>query len=193
MSIRGESIKYGARKKKAIDIIDTEMIQLEQRIKELETQLGNITNANGKLYDEIQLHKTSLGNIIRQKTQGAIIRLRIQCYEEGESNSKYFFNLEKRTTNIKSINRLDLSDGSITEDPDIILQEMKKYKKCFILQQGITPQTFLTTYWAPKQNQRNILTKWRKNLRRESYLTSSNFSQIIKLQERTVYLPNFTR
>ena len=37
-----------------------------------------------------------------------------------------FFNLEKRTTNIKSINRLELSDGSITEDPDIILQEMKK-------------------------------------------------------------------
>ena len=36
-----------------------------------------------------------------------------------------FFNLEKRTTNIKSINRLELSDGSITEDPDIILQEMK--------------------------------------------------------------------
>ena len=37
-----------------------------------------------------------------------------------------FFNLEKRTTNIKSINRLELSDGSITEDSDIILQEMKK-------------------------------------------------------------------
>ena len=59
------------RKKKAIN---TEMIQLEQRIKELETQLGNTTNDNGKLYDEIQLHKTSLANIIRQKTQGAIIR-----------------------------------------------------------------------------------------------------------------------
>ena len=28
--------------------------------------------------------------------------------------------------------------------------------KYFILQQGITPQTFLSTYWAPKQYQMNI-------------------------------------
>ena len=85
MSKRGESLKYGARKKKAIN---TEMIQLEQRIKELETQLGNIINDNGKLFEKIQIYKTFLANIIRQKTQGAIIRSRIQWYEEGESNSK---------------------------------------------------------------------------------------------------------
>ena len=45
----------------------------------------------------------------------------------GWKNSRYFFNLEKRNSNLKSINRLELSNTSITEDPDAILNEMKMY------------------------------------------------------------------
>ena len=49
----------------------------------------------------------------------------------GWKNSRYFFNLEKRNSNLKSINRLELSNTSITEDPDAILNEMKMYHQKF--------------------------------------------------------------
>ena len=46
---------------------------------------------------------------------------------EGETNSKYFFNLEKRTSNKISINRLQLNNDNITIDHKTILQEMKHF------------------------------------------------------------------
>ena len=75
----------------------------------------------------LQYFNNEVNELVRIKTQGAIIRSRQQLYEEGEKNSRYFFNLEKRNSNLKSINRLELSNTSITEDPDAILNEMKMY------------------------------------------------------------------
>ena len=65
--------------------------------------------------------------MIKKKTQGVIVRSRIQWYEEGETNSKYFFNLEKRTSNMKSINILQITGDIITDNPERILQEMKNF------------------------------------------------------------------
>ena len=47
----------------------------------------------------------------------------------GWKNSRYFFNLEKRNSNLKYINKLELSNTNITEDSDAILNEMKMYYK----------------------------------------------------------------
>ena len=71
--------------------------------------------------------KKKINELVRMKTQGAIIRSRQQWYEEGQKNSRYFFNLEKRNSNLKSFKILELSNTSITEDPDAILNEMKTY------------------------------------------------------------------
>ena len=40
-----------------------------------------------------------------------------------------FFNLEKRNANIKSINRLELTNGTISEDQSLILKEMENFYK----------------------------------------------------------------
>ena len=37
-----------------------------------------------------------LENIIEYRTKGAILRAKCRWYSEGEKNSKYFLNLEKR-------------------------------------------------------------------------------------------------
>ena len=71
--------------------------------------------------------KEQLNQIMKSETEGAIIWSRIKWYEVGETNSKYFFNLEKRTSNIKSINRLQLNNDTITSDQKTILQEMKHF------------------------------------------------------------------
>ena len=41
-----------------------------------------------------------LEKIIEYKTKGAILRAKCRWYNEGEKNTKYFLNLEKRTSNM---------------------------------------------------------------------------------------------
>ena len=104
---------------------------LENQIQHLEDQLsstsGSIQLDTSLVQDEINSKKEQLNKIIKSKTEGAIIRSRIKWYEEGETNSKYFFNLEKRTSNKKSIYKLQLNNDNITIDPKTILQEMKQF------------------------------------------------------------------
>ena len=55
-----------------------------------------------------------LDQIISSKAEGAYIRSRSQNYEEGERNSSYFFNIEKRNSYKKSIRKLKTTDDTIT-------------------------------------------------------------------------------
>ena len=128
MTVRGESIKYGSKIKKKRD---KQMENLENQIQNLENRLSSCYDLTQEEINstevEIAIKKEQLSCIIKKKLEGAIIRSRIQWYEEGESNSKYFFNLEKRTSNIKSINRLQLANDTITMEPKTILLEMKHF------------------------------------------------------------------
>ena len=65
-------------------------------------------------------------------------------FEKGAKNSKYFFNLEKRVSNMKTIHRLHLQNDSIIEDPVKILNEMKNY------------YTILYTRVETKKNMKNF-------------------------------------
>ena len=102
-------------------------MKIKQKIKDLEESLKY--NDDNQKWDQLYAYKEKMNELVKIKTQGAIIRSRQQWYEEGEKNSRYFFNLEKRNSNLKSINRLKLNDNTITEDPKNILNEMKQYYK----------------------------------------------------------------
>ena len=91
----------------------------------MENRLSTNSAENVAIVQEIDIKKEQLSTLIKKKTQGVIFRSRIQWYEEGETNSKYFFNLEKRTSNMKSINILQITGDIITDNPERILQEMK--------------------------------------------------------------------
>ena len=125
MSIRGESIKYGASKKKEVNEI---MIKIERDIQLLEEQAVN-ANLTEHQSQQLNSKKIELDQIISSKAEGAYIRSRAQNYEEGERNSKYFFNIEQRNSYKKSINKLKTSDNTITENQEIILTEMKTFYK----------------------------------------------------------------
>ena len=63
----------------------------------------------------------------RYKTKGCIIRSRARWYNEGEINSKYFLNLEKRHCKSNTIGHLKTeNETSITPDKDI-LKECKMF------------------------------------------------------------------
>ena len=101
------------------------MRSLENELQTLENRLSTNSAENVAIVQEIDIKIEQLSTLIKKKTQRVIVRSRIQWYEEGETNSKYFFNLEKRTSDMKSINRLQITGDIITDNPERILQEMK--------------------------------------------------------------------
>ena len=115
--IRGDTIKFSTEKKR--NNVD--------KIKDLEKLLEGLVNDNNENEKEINEIKQKIEKEMERKTKGAIIRSRARWFEEGEKNTKYFFNLEKRQANSKTINRLKLEDNSITDDINIILEKQKEF------------------------------------------------------------------
>ena len=54
-------------------------------------------------YNEI---KSKLDEHISEKTRRSLLRSKTQWYEEGETSTKYFFNLEKRNADKNILNSL---------------------------------------------------------------------------------------
>ena len=59
--------------------------------------------------------------------RGCIVRSRINWYENGEKNSKYFLNLEKTRCGKTAVRRLNDSTGKITVNPRSIINELRDY------------------------------------------------------------------
>ena len=63
--------------------------------------------------------KKELENISKHRTKGAIIRSKSQWYNEGEKNSGYFLNLEKRHCKQGTISQLKINDNELSPQIDI--------------------------------------------------------------------------
>ena len=148
--IRGASIKFSSNKKKS----KVNKIQvLEKRINGLEKELGE--NNSEEVQSLLANTKAELEEYISEATKGAMIRARVQWYEEGEKNSKYFINLEKRNHNNKTINSLELRNGTITNEPNEILNHQKQFYKNLYSSNPITnsaeaADTFVNGLQIPK-------------------------------------------
>ena len=142
-SIRGESIKFGAIEKKKLN---NEVLELEKDIEKLETEAQK-NPLSGEQEITLNQKKQNLINIFNQKANGAYVRSRSQGYEEGEKNSAYFFNLEKRNSEKKSIEELDIGTekkSKIIKDQNEILNEMKGfYKKLYSAEKLNKPENFI--------------------------------------------------
>ena len=55
------------------------------------------------------------------------MRSRARWYESGEKCNKYFFILSKRSYNKKHLTKLKSAEGSSTEDPKVILSEIRNF------------------------------------------------------------------
>ena len=67
--------------------------------------------------------------MIEHKTQGSIIRSKTRWYNEGEKNTKYFLNLEKRHFNRKTIRGLKLENGTKIDSDKEIRENAKSFTK----------------------------------------------------------------
>ena len=66
----------------------------------------------------------------------------MRCFEHGERNTKYFFNLEKRNFCQKSVTKLKLKDDTYTYDQFDILQEEKQFYKSLYTSKNVDAEKF---------------------------------------------------
>jgi len=69
--------------------------------------------------------KQELCLIYENRAKGLIVRSKTRWIEQGEKPTKYFFNLEKRNKNHKTIKELKHSDGKSETKEEDILEEIE--------------------------------------------------------------------
>ena len=124
MQIRASSIKYTkqlkAKQKRTKKTLETEILMLERK---LENNLSDIE----KREIRTEIKKQSLEQWFNYKTQGSIIRSRTRWYNEGEKIQSFFFELEKRHFNSKTIRNLKIDDNTTLNTDEEILNETKRF------------------------------------------------------------------
>ena len=101
MQIRADSISFAKQKRFKQKNQET---FLEAKISELQKMMDKNEAIHGmnETIEELEKLKQKLEQIIEYKTKGSIIRSKTLWFNEGEKNTKYFLNLEKRHCNKKN-------------------------------------------------------------------------------------------
>ena len=78
---------------------------------------------NKKFGPTLKQRSANWETIIEYRTKGAIVRSKSQWYNEGEKNTKYFLNLEKRHCKQGTISQLKTNDNDLVYTDKEILNE----------------------------------------------------------------------
>ena len=151
MEIRGFTIMYSKRKAKKFR--DEEKL-LHQKVNDLQVRANNNPH-NRNIRLELQRATARLKKIMLTKTKGAILRSKVRWHEEGERNTKYFYSLEKRHHDIKTVSKLKVGENCYIEDQFEILKEEKKFYESLYRSTKINPNSFKN---SPFFNSENVTT-----------------------------------
>ena len=80
--------------------------------------------------DEMEMYSTTkvdLTEKLYEKTRGSIFRSKAKWYAEGETSSKYFFNLERSRSNARNCYAILKEDGTLIEQIDDIIKEQRQF------------------------------------------------------------------
>ena len=125
MEIRSLTIPYSKNKAKNVRNVEK---QLESRIESLESKLNaNPDDGTDAEQQEYESLKTELRRIYEERADGAILRSKIRWIEQGEKPTKYFFNMERRNYNKKTITELTVAGGTTISNDDDILEEIRGF------------------------------------------------------------------
>ena len=123
-------IKSGAIKKKQMAKKQNE---IEQMITTLEKQLSSVSLDDPQkqsLWTQLETNKQELERIVKYQIKDAILRSKFRWYfNEGEKNTKYFLNLEKRDCRQATITQLRTNDQKYISADKEILNECKTFCK----------------------------------------------------------------
>ena len=126
MEFRSTTISYSKTKSKLVQVREEEV---KSRLEVLDHIICNNFNSPGidPVLNEYDNLKAELQSIYEKKGRSAIFRSKCRWVEEGERPTKYFFNLEKKNYNKKTITELHGEDGTTIENERQILDSIEKY------------------------------------------------------------------
>ena len=148
MEIRGFTIQYSKRKAKKNR--DEEKL-LHQKVNNLQTKAENNPHDRNIIL-ELQRARSRLKKVMLIKTKGAILRSKVRWHEQGERNTKYFYGLEKRHHDIKTVSKLKVGEHSYIEDQFKILEEEKKFYESLYRSNNINDKTFKNSPFFNPEN-----------------------------------------
>ena len=135
MEIRSFTVQYSKRKAR---LEKDKENQLLTKLNDLQEKLCSSRN-DLNLLNEYYTLKAKLEKLLNKKIKGTILRSKARWYENGEKNSSYFLNLEKRNFLRKKISKLKLSNGEETDDAKTILEEEKAFYKNLYSTRNVNP------------------------------------------------------
>ena len=83
------------------------------------------------LKNQLTEKEAELQRMHEEHVRGILVRTRATWISEGEKNSRYFLNLEKRNFDKKHIQKLRKGETTITEPRDIITEEKRFYETLY--------------------------------------------------------------
>ena len=148
MEIRGYTIMHSKTK---AEIVKNEEIDLQNKANELKLKAEQ-NPSDKKIINELYAVNSSLEKLLRHKTRGAILRSKSRWYEQGERNTRYFFNLEKRNYCKKTITKLKCSNNTYTHNQFEILKEEKDFYETLYTSKNIDNKIFSTSPFFNLEN-----------------------------------------
>lgn len=110
---------------------------MAQSIRSLEMDIVELQTLNGATANQNQLRafkgkKATLADLLGTRSQGALVRSRFQSFSEMDAPSNFFFSLERKNGQRKSIQCLRSEDGKVlTEISDIRKRAVSFYKELY--------------------------------------------------------------
>lgn len=128
MKIRSFSIQYSAKISKEKKEFKN---SLYKRLNEIQPYIDNENDQSALLKEEYFNLKSELEGIEKHETMGAIIRAKAKWVEDGEKNTKYFMNLEKKNYTNKVISQLNINGDIITDSNAILKAQYNFYNTLY--------------------------------------------------------------
>ena len=126
LEIRGQTIKYCSELKRKRTEKEN---QLENQISNLEIVIQE-TPLQEKL-EELEEKRITLEKIREDRVKALMISSKARWVEHGEKPTRYFCSLLKRNYVNKTITRLTVDNGDITDPKEILQEEAKYYEKLY--------------------------------------------------------------
>ena len=150
INIREVSLHFGQQKGK---LQNNRLAAIEKRLKQIENELID-NNCNETLKHEKDQLESEVNDFYDRKTKGAQIRSRATWIENGEKNTRYFFNLERKIQCDNTIYKLQKDSHFVYDDEEILTCINDFYKKLYI---SSNPDKVAINSYINEEDSLNIL------------------------------------
>ena len=124
MELRAKTIKYSKQKRSSLRNKEE---ALQNELRELDHKICNRDTFDQEIFEKYEAAKQELKHIHEGRGREAMFRSKMNWFELGEKPTKFFFNLEKRNYEKKSIREVELENGKIISDPVQVNKEIRNF------------------------------------------------------------------